>query len=225
MTTPLHRRTFYLQQGKRLLDFAVAGSLLVLFAPVLAILAVLVRTRLGSPVFFRQQRPGLHREPFTLIKFRTMTDTRNKDGCLLSDGERLTPFGAFLRSSSLDELPELINVVRGDMSLVGPRPLLMRYTAYFDEEELARFRVRPGVTGLAQVSGRNDLNWDRRIAADLHYVQNLSFRLDAEIIFKTFGRVFKRQGLQVDPGATMLDFDVERQLRNQSRDQKEILSQ
>lgn len=213
------RKTFYMRHGKRLVDAIAAGVALVLLSPVFAVTAVLVRTRLGSPVLFHQQRPGLHRKPFTMIKFRTMTDARDAQGCLLSDRERLTPYGAFLRSTSLDELPELINVLRGDMSLVGPRPLLMRYTAYFDKDELARFDVRPGITGLAQVSGRNDLNWDRRIQADVYYVRNLSLKLDLEILFKTFWRVFRRQGLQVDPGATMLDFDVERQLRDQLNDQ------
>lgn len=208
--------SFYARCGKRLLDFASATFGLLVFSPVLAVVAILVRLRLGTPVLFRQQRPGLDTKPFTLLKFRTMTDMRDNSGALLPDTQRLTKMGAFLRETSLDELPELWNVIRGEMSLVGPRPLLMRYTPYFTVPERIRFAVRPGITGLAQVSGRNDLNWDARIAADVEYVRRLSFFLDLEIIARTVLGVLARRGLQVDPGATMLDFDEERRRRGVS---------
>lgn len=205
--------SFYARCGKRLLDLACAAFGLLVFSPVLAVVATLVRLRLGTPVLFRQQRPGLHAQPFALLKFRTMTNRRDNSGDLLPDTQRLTRIGAFLRATSLDELPELWNVLRGEMSLVGPRPLLMRYTPYFTAPERIRFVVRPGITGLAQVSGRNDLNWDARIAADVEYVRRLSFSLDMEIIARTVLGVLARRGLQVDPGAAMLDFDEERRRR------------
>ncbi|MBN1640890.1 MAG: sugar transferase, partial [Anaerolineae bacterium] len=149
-------------------------------------------------------------KPFTLIKFRTMTDARDADGKLRPDAERLTPLGRFLRSTSLDELPELLNVIRGEMSLVGPRPLLMRYDPYFRASERSRFLVRPGITGLAQVSGRNDLPWDERIAADVRYVDECSLGLDLAVLFSTAWQALRREGLRVDPGTNMLDFDEER---------------
>jgi undecaprenyl phosphate N,N'-diacetylbacillosamine 1-phosphate transferase len=200
----------YARGGKRLLDLVLSSLALVLLSPLLLGLAVLVRFRLGRPVIFRQRRPGHGEALFDLMKFRTMTDERDVSGALLPDSERLTRFGALLRQTSLDELPELFNVLRGDMSLVGPRPLLTRYTPYFTEAERVRFQVRPGITGLAQVEGRNDLNWDARIAADVRYVENLSLGLDLRILFLTLERVLTRKGLQVDPGAVMLDFDEER---------------
>jgi lipopolysaccharide/colanic/teichoic acid biosynthesis glycosyltransferase len=150
-----------------------------------------------------------------MLKFRTMTDARDANGELLSDTERLTPFGRWLRNTSLDELPELLNVIRGDMSIVGPRPLLMRYYPWFTDEEHARFNVRPGITGLAQISGRNDLPWDKRIAMDVEYVRRRSLLLDLSIIFKTVERIVSRKGLQEDPGAVMLDFDEERRRRKE----------
>jgi lipopolysaccharide/colanic/teichoic acid biosynthesis glycosyltransferase len=198
---------------KRVLDIVVATGVLILISPMLLLLAVLVRCILGTPVLFSQQRPGRHGVPFTLYKLRTMTGTRDAAGNLLPDSQRLTSFGRFLRGSSMDELPELINVIKGEMSLVGPRPLLMRYYPFFTEAEKVRFSVRPGITGLAQVSGRNDLSWDSRIAADIEYVQTCSFWLDVEIIIKTGLAVFVRHGFQADPGATMLDFDEERRRR------------
>lgn len=198
---------------KHVLDIIVATLVLIVISPVLLLLAVLVRCMLGTPVLFRQRRPGWHGIPFTLYKLRTMTNALDATGNLLPDGQRLTSFGRFLRSSSLDELPELINVIKGEMSLVGPRPLLMRYYPFFTEEEKVRFSVRPGITGLAQVSGRNDLSWDSRIAADVEYVRTCSLRLDMEILIKTGLAVFVRHGIQVDPGATMLDFDEERRRR------------
>jgi sugar transferase EpsL len=199
--------------GKRMLDCTAAASLLLILSPLLTLLALLVRLNLGSPVVFRQQRPGQYGIPFMLLKFRTMTEARDAEGNPLSDTERLTPFGRFLRSTSLDELPELINVLRGEMSLVGPRPLLMRYYPYFTQEERTRFDLRPGITGLAQISGRNDLAWDSRIASDVQYVRTYSFWLDLRILVLTFGRSITRSGLRVDPGATMRDFDDERRER------------
>jgi lipopolysaccharide/colanic/teichoic acid biosynthesis glycosyltransferase len=203
----------YLRVGKRLLDLAVAVVLLSLLSPILIVVAGIVWGKLGSPVLFHQVRPGRGARPFMLVKFRTMRDLRDRDEKLRPDGERLTPLGRFLRKTSLDELPELWNVLKGDMSLVGPRPLLPRYTPYFTEEERLRFTVRPGITGLAQVSGRNELNWDARIAADVEYVRKLSLRLDMHILFLTLKSALMREGLRVDPGAAMLDFDVERRQR------------
>ena len=207
--------SFYARYGKRILDLVLTAPALVVFLPALVLVAVLVRIRLGSPVLFCQQRPGLHGQPFTLYKFRTMTNVRDAQGNLLPDGERLTHFGRFLRSTSLDELPELFNVLRGEMSLVGPRPLLMRYYPYFTEEEQVRFLVQPGITGLAQVSGRNDLPWDLRLAVDVRYVQEWSLWLDMWILVLTIWRILTRHGLRVDPGANMLDLDEERRDRLQ----------
>ena len=182
-------------------------------SPVLGAIGLLVRCKLGSPVLFRQQRPGLHGRPFTIYKFRTMTEGRDVEGNLLPDGDRLTTFGRFLRSTSLDELPELFNVLKGEMSLVGPRPLLTRYLPHFTIEERARFLVLPGITGLAQIRGRNDLSWDLRIACDLEYVRRCSLLLDVRILLVTIWRTLTQHGLRVDPGTTMLDFDEERRMR------------
>lgn len=209
----------YARYGKRLIDLLIAVPILVLCLPVIGVLWLAVRVKLGSPVFFRQQRPGRHGVPFVMVKFRTMTDARDPSGNLLPDADRLPSFGKFLRSTSLDELPELWNVVRGDMSLVGPRPLLMRYYPYFTESERIRFTVRPGVTGLAQVEGRNDIGWNSRIAKDIEYVHYVSLKLDAEILFLTIHRVFTRKGLRVDPGSVMLDFDEERKRQRQNPDE------
>jgi lipopolysaccharide/colanic/teichoic acid biosynthesis glycosyltransferase len=170
-----------------------------------------VRVLHGSPVLFRQQRPGLHGKPFTMYKFRTMTDARDAEGNLLPDAERLTRFGRFLRSTSLDELPELFNVVKGEMSLVGPRPLLMRYLPYYTEKERLRFTVRPGITGLAQILGRNNLGWNERLALDVSYVHSCLLWVDIKILWLTLHRVVTKQGVQVDTGATMHDLDIERQ--------------
>ena len=198
---------------KRALDVAISVLLLAILSPLLALLWVLVRIKLGSPVLFQQLRPGRFGVPFTIYKLRTMTDVRDAIGEMMPDSMRLTNFGAFLRRTSLDELPELWNVLRGNMSLVGPRPLLMRYHPFFTDAEKARFVVRPGITGLAQVSGRNDLSWDDRIGLDLDYVRHTSFALDIKILFLTLWRVFRRDGVQIDPGAVMLDFDEERKAR------------
>jgi lipopolysaccharide/colanic/teichoic acid biosynthesis glycosyltransferase len=204
------RRGFYLKCGKRLIDVAVSGIALVLLSPLLIAVALLARLKLGSPVLFRQKRPGLNGDPFVIFKFRTMTDQRDSQSRLLSDKERLTSFGRFLRSTSLDELPELFNVLIGDMSLVGPRPLLMRYQAYYFERERKRFQVRPGITGWAQVNGRNTLRWDDRLNFDVWYAENLSFTLDLRILGLTVLRTLRHHGVEVDPCSVMLDLDVER---------------
>jgi sugar transferase EpsL len=203
----------YKRGGKRAFDLLLAALALVILMPVIGIISVLVRVKLGSPVLFRQQRPGLHGRPFAIYKFRTMFDARDAQGNLLPDKDRLSPFGRFLRSTSLDELPELWNVFRGDMSLVGPRPLLIRYMPYFTADERLRFQARPGITGLAQVSGRNDLDWDARVAADVRYVQDCSLSLDLRILFLTIVHTVMRRGVQADPSAVMLDFDEERRQR------------
>jgi lipopolysaccharide/colanic/teichoic acid biosynthesis glycosyltransferase len=186
---------------------------IIVLLPIIIILPLLVSFLFGSSPFFYQQRPGLFGKPFTLYKFRTMTEQTGEEGHLLPDAKRLTTFGRFLRSTSMDELPELFNVLRGEMSLVGPRPLLMRYNPYFTDEERVRFSVRPGITGLAQISGRNDASWNLRLAADVQYVQNLSFGADLKILFLTVLRVLMRHGVRSDPGATMLDLDEERRYK------------
>lgn len=197
---------FYRRWGKRLFDLAIAVPALVVLSPALGVLALLVRRQLGAPVLFRQQRPGLHGRPFTLYKFRTMTDARDAEGRLLPDAERLTPFGRFLRSTSLDELPELFNVVRGDMSLVGPRPLLMQYLERYTPTQRRRHEVRPGMTGWAQVNGRNALDWPQRLALDVWYVDHLSFALDLRIIFITMVKILRREGISEPGQATMREF-------------------
>jgi len=179
---------------------------LILTAPLFLALAVLVRMQLGRPVFFRQTRPGLHGQPFTLIKFRTMTDARAADGSLLPDEQRLTPFGRWLRSTSLDELPELINVLRGEMSIVGPRPLLMEYLPLYTPEQARRHEVKPGLTGWAQINGRNALSWEEKFKLDLWYVEHESFWLDLRILIMTLWRVVTRQGISADGAATMPRF-------------------
>jgi sugar transferase EpsL len=192
--------------AKPLFDILVAALALLLFSPLLGLLALLVRIRLGSPIFFRQQRPGLHGRPFTLIKFRTMTDKRDAQGSLLPDAERLTKFGQFLRASSLDELPELWNVLKGEMSLVGPRPLLMQYLPLYTPEQMRRHGVRPGITGWAQVNGRNALTWEEKFALDVWYVDNYTLWLDLKIIFLTLLKIVKRDGINQPGAATMQAF-------------------
>lgn len=189
---------FYRKAGKRLLDFLLSSAALLILSPVLLILALLVRLKLGSPVLFRQERPGKGERIFTLCKFRTMTDQRDEEGNLLPDSVRLTKFGSFLRSTSLDELPELLNIWKGDMSLIGPRPLLVSYLPWYTEEERLRHTVRPGLTGLAQVSGRNYLDWDRRLAKDVEYVKNLSFFMDLKVLWMTVAVVLKRNEVAED---------------------------
>jgi len=195
---------------KRLFD-AIASLLgLIMLAPLLIVLFVLTRVLIGSPVFFAQQRPGLHGRPFMMYKFRTMTDARNAAGELLSDAERLTRFGSFLRSSSLDELPELFNVMKGDMSLVGPRPLLMEYLPLYSADQAHRHDERPGVTGWAQVNGRNAISWEEKFRLDVWYVDNRSFWLDLKILCLTVSRVFQRQGISQQGQATMEKFSGSR---------------
>ena len=170
---------------KRLLDIILSGVALIVLSPVLLIVAILVRTKLGSPVIFHQERPGKDEKIFTLCKFRTMTDAKDENGNLHPDSVRLTKFGKLLRATSLDELPELWNIFKGDMSIIGPRPLLVSYLPYYTEKEKLRHSVRPGLTGLAQVSGRNFIDWDRRIAKDVEYVENLTFAMDIKVLVLT----------------------------------------
>jgi sugar transferase EpsL len=192
--------------GKRVLDIVIALLALVVLAPVIALVAVAVRVTLGAPVLFRQSRPGRFAAPFTLYKFRTMRDAIGPDGRPLADRDRLTALGRWLRSMSLDELPELYNVLRGDMSLVGPRPLLMEYLPLYSAEQARRHEVRPGITGWAQVSGRNAITWEQRFALDVWYVDHLSFRLDLRIFLTTLGKVAAREGIAHAGEATMTRF-------------------
>ncbi len=196
-TSPLVKRGF---------DLTVATISLAALSPVLLLVAFLVALLLGRPVFFRQTRPGLHGEPFTILKFRTMLDLRGSDGVPLADDRRLTRFGAFLRSSSLDELPELWNVVRGDMSLVGPRPLLTEYLEFYSTDEARRHAVRPGITGWAQINGRNTASWERRLADDVWYVDHRTIWLDVRILLRTIGKVFRREGISAEGHVTMPPF-------------------
>lgn len=191
---------------KRVFDVAVSALALLVLAPVLACLAILVRALLGSPVLFRQVRPGKGAKPFEMIKFRTMTDSRDAGGRLLPDAERLTRFGSLLRSTSLDELPELWNVLRGNMSLVGPRPLLMEYVERYDATQARRHEVRPGITGWAQVNGRNALAWEAKFALDVWYVDNRTFLLDLKILWMTAAEVLRREGISAQGEATMSRF-------------------
>ena len=191
---------------KRLIDLFVAALGLIVLAIPSLLLILLVRRNLGSPVFFRQVRPGLHGQPFEMVKFRTMTDARDAQGELLPDSERLPPFGHFLRSSSLDELPELWNVLKGEMSLVGPRPLLMEYLPLYTPQQYRRHEVRPGVTGWAQVNGRNAISWEEKFALDVWYVENQSFWLDVKILFLTVKKVLLKDGISASGEATMTKF-------------------
>lgn len=191
---------------KRAFDIAVASFAVILLSPLMGLTALLLRLLIGPPVLFRQRRPGLHDRPFYLLKFRTMIDARDKMGKLLPDAERLTPFGRFLRSSSLDELPELVNVLRGEMSLVGPRPLLMQYLERYSAEQRRRHEVPPGITGWAQVKGRNALTWEEKFALDLWYVDNRSLWLDLKILGLTLKSVLRREGVSQPGHATMEEF-------------------
>jgi lipopolysaccharide/colanic/teichoic acid biosynthesis glycosyltransferase len=191
---------------KRLLDFLVAVLALLLLTPVLAVITWQIRRKLGTPALFRQVRPGWRGQPFEMVKFRTMRDAIGPDGKPLPDAERMTPFGAFLRSSSLDELPELWNVLKGDMSLVGPRPLLMEYLPLYTPEQARRHEVRPGVTGWAQVNGRNALSWEEKFRLDVWYVDHRSLWLDLKILLLTLKKVFVREGISAAGEATMPRF-------------------
>ncbi len=192
--------------GKRLFDLAVAVPAIVFLTPVILVIAALVRLRLGTPVFFRQERPGKNGRPFRIIKFRTMTDARDSAYQLLPDAERLTIFGRFLRATSLDELPELWNVVRGEMSLVGPRPLRMEYLPRYSPEQARRHDVLPGITGWAQIHGRNAITWEEKFRHDVWYVDNVSFCLDLHILAKTVGKILRREGITAEGDATMPEF-------------------
>lgn len=192
---------FYLSHGKRIFDLVLTFPALIALSPVLVVTALLVRIQLGSPVLFKQMRPGLHEKSFAIVKFRTMTDARDSSDQLLSDAKRVTRLGTFLRKSSIDELPELFNVLKGDMSLVGPRPLLIAYLPYYTNREHLRHVVRPGITGLSQVSGRNYLPWDDRLEMDVQYIEKMSLFLDIKIIFQTFFQVLRAKNVAVVPGS------------------------
>jgi len=192
---------------KRGFDIVVSASALIILAPVLAGVALMVRSTMGSPVLFRQLRPGLNRRPFEIIKFRTMRDAFGRDGNPLPDGERLTPSGRWLRATSLDEFPELWNVLKGEMSLVGPRPLLMEYVPLYSAEQARRHDVRPGVTGWAQVNGRNAISWARKFELDVWYVDHRNFWLDLRIIVMTVDRIFRRHGVSAPGSATAEKFE------------------
>ena len=191
---------------KRLFDFSISLAVLLSLSPFFLLLALLVRVKIGAPIFFTQTRPGLNGKAFTMIKFRTMTNARGAGGALLHDAERLTRFGRFLRATSLDELPELWNVLKGDMSLVGPRPLLMEYLPLYSPEQARRNDVRPGITGWAQVNGRNAISWGEKFKLDVWYVDHQSFWLDVKILFLTVKRVFQRHGISADGEVTMPRF-------------------
>ena len=192
---------------KRLLDIIIASIALILLSPLYAFVAYKVKKNLGSPVLFRQVRPGLHGKPFEMIKFRTMKDAVDEQGNPLPDSERLTPFGQMLRSTSLDEMPELWNVIKGDMSIVGPRPLLMEYLPLYSPEQAKRHDVRPGMTGHAQVNGRNAIGWEEKFKLDTWYVENQSLRLDIKIILLTIKKAIIREGIAADGEATMPRFN------------------
>lgn len=191
---------------KRICDLVIASIALLLLSPFLLAVSLLVRWRLGAPIFFRQQRPGLLGQPFWLIKFRTMINTRDACGSLLPDAQRLTPFGSLLRATSIDELPELINILRGEMSFVGPRPLLMQYLPLYSHEQARRHEVRPGITGWAQINGRNAISWEEKFRLDVWYVDHQSFWLDLRIFLLTIWKVIRRQGISAAGEATMTPF-------------------
>lgn len=201
-----HRKGVYERYIKRPLDFVLSFIALIVLSPILLITAILVRIKLGSPVIFKQERPGLNGEIFNMYKFRTMTDARDECGNLLSDDERLTDFGKKLRSTSIDELPEFWNIVRGDMSLIGPRPLLVKYLPRYNAHQARRHEVRPGVTGYAQVNGRNSITWEKKFDLDVEYVDNVTFAGDMQIIFKTIKTVLMRDGINSDNSVTMEEF-------------------
>lgn len=204
--TPVKQGGAYARYWKRALDILLSGMALIVLSPVLVIVAILVRTKLGSPVLFRQERPGKGERIFKMYKFRSMTDARDENGALLSDEVRLTKFGRLLRSTSLDELPELWNIFKGDMSIVGPRPLLVKYLPLYNEAQRHRHDVRPGLTGLAQVNGRNALTWEEKFSYDVAYVENVTFLQDLRIVFATVGKVFHREGIHAQGAATMEEF-------------------
>lgn len=202
----MHKKGIYEKYFKRLFDFSISLIALILLFPLLLIIAVLVRTKLGSPIIFKQDRPGLNEQIFTLYKFRTMTDKRDEQGQLLPDSDRLTKFSKFLRSASIDELPGLINIIKGDMSIVGPRPLLVEYLEIYNVEQKKRHLVRPGLTGYAQVNGRNTISWTDKFAKDIEYMEKITFLLDLKIILMTVIKVIKRDGVSSNTSDTMEKF-------------------
>ncbi|MBC8081141.1 MAG: sugar transferase [Gorillibacterium sp.] len=201
---------------KRIFDLVISIPALLLFLPIIGVVALLVRLKLGSPILFRHKRPGLYGKPFLVYKFRTMTDAKDANGCLLPDAVRLTPFGQFLRKYSLDELLQLVNVVRGELSLVGPRPLMMEYLDLYTEEQARRHLVKPGITGWAQVNGRNATSWEDRFQRDLWYVDHHNFTLDFKILLLTFGKVIKPAGINHYDHVTMPRFEGS-ELKNESQ--------
>lgn len=215
----------YAKCVKRILDFTLSLLALIVLSPIMLILYILVRIKLGTPVIFKQMRPGKNEKIFKLYKFRTMTDEKDEQGNLLPDEQRLTKFGKFLRSTSLDELPELINIIKGDMAIVGPRPLLVEYLEYYTEEEKHRHDVRPGLTGLAQVSGRNSITWEEKFKQDIEYINNLTFKNDVKIIFMTIGKVFKREGISQDGEATMERFDIAQAQKQNAKVEENVVNE
>lgn len=203
----MHKKGMYEKYFKRLFDFSVSLIAFILLFPLLLIIAVLIRIKLGSPIIFKQKRPGLNEQIFILYKFRTMTDKKDDQGVLLPDSERLTKFGKFLRSTSIDELPGLINIIKGDMSIVGPRPLLVEYLELYNTEQRRRHEVRPGLSGYAQINGRNSLSWNDKFKLDGIYVNNVTFRHDIGIILKTLIKVLKREGISSSNSVTMEKFN------------------
>lgn len=199
---------------KRFLDIIISLIALILLSPVMLVVAILVRIKLGTPVIFKQERPGRNEKIFRLYKFRSMSDKKDENGNLLPDTERLTKFGKILRATSLDELPELLNILKGEMSLIGPRPLAVSYLQYYNEKEKHRHDVRPGLTGLAQINGRNALNWEERFACDIEYVENITFINDLKILLKTVYKVFKRDGVVTRGEGLVIDFDEYRKKEN-----------
>lgn len=208
----------YKKYVKRILDFTLSLFALIVLSPILLIVFILVRIKLGKPAIFKQKRPGLNEKIFTLYKFRTMTDEKDENGELLPDEKRLTKFGKILRSTSLDELPELVNILKGDMSIVGPRPLAVKYLPYYNKEERKRHSVRPGLTGLAQVNGRNALGWEERFKLDVEYTKSMSIVNDIKIIFKTVVKVVKKQDIVVRGTGKNIDFDVWRKMKEENKD-------
>lgn len=206
MNVRQNKNGIYRRFVKRPMDFILSLTAIIVLSPILIILGILVKVKLGSPVLFKQERPGLNEEIFTMYKFRTMTDERNESGELLPDSVRLTRFGKMLRSTSLDELPELFNILKGDMSLVGPRPLLVQYLPLYNEQQKRRHEVRPGLSGYAQVNGRNAISWNDKFNLDIEYVDSVSFIGDCSIIFLTIKKVFMREGISSNTEVTMETF-------------------
>ena len=205
----MHKKGLYERYFKRLLDITCSLGFILCFWWLYIVVAILVKRKLGSPVIFKQQRPGLNGKIFTMYKFRSMTDAKDKDGNLLSDTERLPKFGKLLRATSLDEIPEFINVLKGDMSLIGPRPLLVEYLERYNDEQKRRHEVRPGITGWAQVNGRNAISWEEKFRYDVEYVDKLNFLLDMKIVFLTIKKIVVKEGISQEGNATMEKFTGE----------------